>query len=85
MRNAIRVEGLDINEMDDGFMIYDARTDRVHFLNHTARAVLECCDGALSSLEIARVLEDAWDLESPPFEEEESLLLQLTEEGLIRN
>lgn len=85
MRNPIRGEGLDINEMNDGFMIYDARADKVHFLNPTARAVLECCDGELSSREIAGVLEDAWALESSPLEEVEALLLQLAEEGLIRS
>ena len=85
MENPIRVEGLDINELDDGFMIYDARTDKVHFLNHTARAVLECCDGELSSHEISEILKDSWALESRPLEEVEGVLAQLAEEGLIRS
>ncbi len=84
MQNPIRVEGLDINEMDDGFMIYDVRQDKVHFLNHTARAVLECCDGELSSTEIASVLQEAWMLESPPLEEVATMLEQLVEEGLLQ-
>ena len=32
MRKPQRVEDLEINEMEDGFIIYDASVDKVHFL-----------------------------------------------------
>ena len=38
------VEGLQINEVKDGLVVYDDR-DGVHFLNGTAAVVFTLCDG----------------------------------------
>src|SRR5262249_35525069 len=35
------IEGLEINPVEDGFMIYRPDADRVHYLNHTAVLILE--------------------------------------------
>src|SRR4029450_1449168 len=40
-----RAEGLELREVSDGFVVYDARQDRLHYLNLTATMLLECCDG----------------------------------------
>jgi hypothetical protein len=34
-------EGMEINQVEDGYVIYPADRDRVHYLNHTAVPVLE--------------------------------------------
>ena len=38
-------EGLDIRETDDGRIVYQESTDKVHHLNNAAAGVLELCDG----------------------------------------
>ncbi|MGH9028848.1 MAG: hypothetical protein ACRDV4_04455, partial [Acidimicrobiales bacterium] len=36
---------LDVNEVPDGLVIYDEKTDRVHYLNLTAALVFCLCTG----------------------------------------
>src|SRR5437016_730525 len=47
------VDGLDINPVEDGFMIYRPDTDRVHYLNHTAVLILELSNGRNTPARIA--------------------------------
>lgn len=42
----VRAEGLDVDEVSDGYVIYQTGSDRVHYLNKTAAIVFELCDGA---------------------------------------
>ncbi len=84
MHNPERVEDLEINEMEDGFIIYDASTDKVHFLNHTATFVLEYCNGQHSVDEIAKIMQDAWQLDETPRQEVGTLVQQLRKEKLLR-
>jgi hypothetical protein len=48
-----RVDGLEINPAEDGFIIYQPEQDRVHYLNHTAVLVLELCNGKNTAAGIA--------------------------------
>jgi hypothetical protein len=45
----VRAEGLDVDEVSDGYVIYQTGSDRVHYLNKTAAIVFELCDGAASA------------------------------------
>ena len=55
----VRAEGLDVNEVPDGYVIYQTAADRVHYLNKTAAIVFELCDGARGADDIvARVSRD---------------------------
>jgi hypothetical protein len=57
--NPARTDELEIRNVDDKVLVHDAAHDKVHVLNRTAGAVLQMCDGTLSSTEIAHVLSDA--------------------------
>jgi hypothetical protein len=74
---------LDINESDDGVIVYQASTDRVHYLNHTAGAVLALCDGTRGAAEIASFLAEGFGLAEPPLQETVACLAELAEEGLV--
>ena len=74
---------LDINESDDGLIVYQPSTDRVHYLNHTAGAVLALCDGTRGPEEIASFLADGFGLDGPPLEETLACLAELAKEGLV--
>jgi hypothetical protein len=79
-----QIEGLEVNQLTDGYIIYEANRDRVHYLNHTAVLVLELCNGDVTADEIPRLLEQAYDLAEPPTAEVAECLDKLRDEGLIR-
>ena len=83
--NPTKVDGLDINECLDGYVIYDQRRDRVHFLNYTAVMVLQLCNGEFSPDEIADMMRRAYALDEVPTDLVLSALKQLHEEGLIQS
>jgi len=76
-------EGLDQNEVPDGYVIYDEARDKVHFLNPTAAAVLELCDGETDVDMIADALRNAFDLSAPPVKEVSECVAALVEQHLI--
>jgi hypothetical protein len=78
-----RVAGLDVNDLDDGMIIFRESTDAVHHLNHTAAFVLELCDGTRTATDIAGLLAEAFGLPEPPVGEAEECLRSLSEQGLI--
>jgi hypothetical protein len=76
-------DGLDLNETDDGLIIYVPATDRVHYLNSTASVVLQLCDGSRSSAEIAAEVGELFQLAVAPVAETEDCLQRLGHEGLV--
>jgi hypothetical protein len=75
---------LDVNEVDDGLVIYDPATERVHYLNGTAALVFTLCTGEHDADAIAELVRRIFQLADPPAPEVESCLGQLRKEGLIR-
>jgi hypothetical protein len=76
-------EGLDVNETDDGLVIYQESTDRVHHLNPTAAVVFELCDGTRSADDIARLVAETFGLGDVPEVETKACLEDLSREKLI--
>jgi Coenzyme PQQ synthesis protein D (PqqD) len=76
-------EGLDVNETDDGLIIYQESTDRVHHLNPTAAVVFELCDGTRSAQDIARLVAETFALADSPEAETQACIEDLTRENLI--
>jgi PqqD family protein of HPr-rel-A system len=77
-------DGLDVEEVEDGFVVYQPDRARVHYLNPTARLILELCDGQLTAAQIAGLVEEAYRLDAPPRREVDDALATLAAEGLIR-
>lgn len=76
-------EGLEINEVEDGLVVYDPQRDRVHHLNPTAGVVLTFCTGEIESTEMVSLLQAVYELPTPPADEVRDCLHQLRDEGLI--
>ena len=76
-------EGIEISEVADGYVIYDPKRDRVHYLNQTAAVVLELCNGQVTAGELVALIQDAYGLPEPPVEEVADCVQRLIEEGLI--
>ncbi len=47
-------ECVELEKLDDGFILYDTEEDEVHSLNITAASVWICCDGKHSMRDIIR-------------------------------
>lgn len=77
-------EGLELTQVPDGYVIYQVRRDRVHFLNPSAVAVFELCSEGVAAPEIIRYLQDAYQLEAPPTEMVRECIAMLVTEELIR-
>jgi hypothetical protein len=77
-------DGLEIDEVEDGFVIYQPDRDRVHYLNPTANLILELCDGSLTATQIAELLAQTFDMAVPPDQEVDEALAKLEAEGLTQ-
>jgi hypothetical protein len=78
-----RLENLEINPAEDGFIIYQPELDRVHFLNPTAVLILELCDGLRSVSEIVALVQEAYGLPESPVESVNEALEKMKNEGLL--
>lgn len=78
-----KAEDLEVNEVVDGFVVYQPALDRVHYLNGTAVLVLELCTGENDAGAIAAFVQRAFELAQPPASEVEACLRQLQQEQLI--
>jgi hypothetical protein len=76
--------GIDVHEVDDGFVVFDGSTDRVHYLNPTATVVFSLCDGTRTTKEIAGLVQSAWELDAPPVDDVDACIAQLRDEGVLR-
>ncbi|MDQ2813539.1 MAG: PqqD family protein [Actinomycetota bacterium] len=80
----MKSDGLEVDEVEDGFVVYQADRARVHYLNPTARLILELCDGTLTSAQITGLIEEAFSLDQAPRPEVDDALAALATEGLVQ-
>jgi hypothetical protein len=81
-----QADNLEINEVPDGYMIYQGERDRLHYLNKTAAVVFELCDGKLDAESIvARVIQVFELPESFAHTEISACLDSLIKEGLVQS
>lgn len=78
-----RIEGVEINKMEDGYVIFHSSLDDLLFLNHTAAIVLELCDGDTEIKEIYAIVQDVFKLEEAPKNEIDTCLKEFEEACLI--
>jgi len=78
------VDGLEVSEVQEGLVVFDPTSDRIHYLNSTAAIVFTLCDGSQSTSEIASFVSGAFGLDEPPLEEVENCLKGLRGMGLLR-
>ena len=81
--NPVRSEGLNIDEADDGLVIFDPVEDMVHHLNPTAAIIFDLCDGSRGLDQIAALLAEVYELNEPAREDALAGLRGLAERKLI--
>jgi hypothetical protein len=75
--------GLEIHETDDGMIVFQESTDRVHHLNPTAAVILQLCDGSRDVAAISAALAEAFGLSESPLDETHAGIEELSREGMI--
>lgn len=78
-----QADGIEIDEVADGYVVYHPALDRVHYLNHTAVIVLQLCTGENDATTIAEFVGRAYELAEPPATEVAACLDHLRREGLV--
>ncbi len=78
------IPGLEINTVEDGYVVHQAELGQVHYLNATAAVVLELCNGLTSATDLPRLVQEAYGLAEPPVEDVAACLTTLREACLIR-
>jgi hypothetical protein len=79
------VDGLDVNEVRDGLIVYDPGRDRVHYLNAAAAAIFTLCDGARAVEAITETVAAVFGPEAPSEAEVKSCVAELEEQGVLRS
>jgi len=84
MEMLVRADGLDVNEVPDGYVIYHTAFDRVHYLNKTAAIVFELCDGSSGPDDIVARVGQMFNLDDETAREViEACIRSLLKEGLV--
>ncbi len=79
----IRAEGLEVNRMPDGYVVYQPERDKVHYLNPSAAMIFELCGEASDIAAITAYLQEAFALSTPPDGEVRACLDELVAEKII--
>ncbi len=80
----VRVDGLEVNRMPDGYVVYQAERDKVHYLNPSASMIFELCTETTTVAAITAYLQETYALAAPPTGEVHACLEELTAQGIIR-
>ena len=78
-----RREGLQVNRVSDGYVIYRRTAEQVHYLNRTGAFIFELCDGETPVDWMAELMQEAFDLDRPPSDEVRTCLGELFGAALI--
>ena len=80
----VKAAGLEVFPEADGYVVYQAAREKVHFLNHTAVFVLELCDGLHSVAEIQAIFRETFPPAADPERAVDDILGSFVGEELIR-
>ncbi len=78
-----QVEGLEVHEADDGLIIFNASTDRVHHLNQTAGVLFELCLQARTLAQLLESVQQLYQLQQKPLDEVQQTVTKLVAEGVL--
>ena len=79
-----QVDGIEINKVPDGSVVYCPVHDKVHYLNLTAAMLLELSDGETSIEEMKAIIKDAFELEELPGNEIDASIQEMIDSSLIK-
>ena len=78
-----KAEGLDVNVVQDGYVIYQPDTDRVHYLNVTSAVIFELCNGRRDLAAVAEGVARQFEMSDAPLDAVAEIVAKLTDEGVF--
>ncbi len=78
-----QIGNLEIHEAEDGLIVFNAGTDKVHHLNPTAGVLFELCLQPRTLSELSESVQQLYQLAEAPSQECGQACAQLVEEGLL--
>jgi len=78
-----RAQNLDVHETEDGLIVFDPATDRVHHLNYSAGILFELCQGTHGAGELTEMLQALYEMDAPPAEDVATGLRELVAKGVL--
>ena len=78
-----QVAGLDINEVEDGLVVYDPDRDRVHYLNPTAGVIFAMCADEPAEPDLPALVREALGSDEPGDRDVAECVAKLRAEGLV--
>lgn len=78
-----RISGLEVHETDDGLIVFNPATDKVHHLNPTAGVLWELCSDSKTAIQLTQGMAELFSLDVLPSEAVETGLKQLVSEGVL--
>jgi hypothetical protein len=79
----VQTPGCEVSHMPDGFVVYQVKEEKVHYLNPTAAMIYELCGTRQSVTAIAAYLQKTFSLPEPPVAEVVDCIDSLVTQGLI--
>jgi hypothetical protein len=79
----VQARNLEVHEVPDGYIVYQADQDRVHYLNKTAAIIFEFCNGSLDQDAVVARVAQVFDLGDSAKDEIRAGLGTLMKEGLV--
>ena len=78
-----KADDLEINTVEDGYVVYQRDRDRIHYLNHTAALVFEQCDGQTAASDIPKRIKELFGLPEAPEKEVKECLDSMFKEQIL--
>ncbi len=78
-----QADDLDVNEAEDGLIIFNPETDRVHHLNPTAGVLFSLCDNPIFQSALIESFNALFGLDEDGEPSVMPVLQQLLEEGVL--
>jgi hypothetical protein len=75
---------LDVTEVEDGLVVFDATSDLVHYLDPLASMIFIYCDGTRTPQTLAELAQRVYQLEAAPLDEINTAVSGFSDRGLLR-
>jgi len=79
-----RAEGLEVNTVADGLVVYQTAPEQVHYLNNTSAVIFELCNGTHTVEEIAAEVQGIFAMAGAPTEEVTTCVSELVAKAVVR-
>jgi len=79
----IRVQDTQVHETEDGLIVFDPASDRVHHLNFSAAVIYELCGEIRTQSELVKEFATLYELEEAPVDDIKKSIGEMLSTGIL--